>query len=164
MRHLARFQLIGPVVVFAAALTAEVLALGLGHHPESSWLWYLNLRVFGIFQQTHYVFDGATGIPASGLFLIALPTLCLACAGFALNQRIALALASHFSFAYAIFLLCAWFAMHPRNIGPSMQASLTFIHVPTGPNLLVVGVLLTGSLLSAWLSHVIYIRTIRSRL
>jgi hypothetical protein len=164
MRHFARFQLIGPVIVFAAALAAEVAALGLAHHPASSSLWYLNLHMFGIFQQTHYVLDGATGIPASGLFFIALPTVCLACVGFALNKRIVLALASHVSFAYAIFLLCAWFATHPRTIGPFMQASLIFIHVPTGPNLFVAGILLAGSLSSAWLSHLIYIRMIRSRL
>jgi hypothetical protein len=163
MRHFTRFQLIGPVVVFAAALAAEAAALGLAHNPSSGWLWYLNLRVFGMFEQSHYVLDGATGIPASGLFFVALPTLCIAFIGLVLNRRFLLALASHSSLAYAVFLFVAWGITHPRNLGPSAQASLTLMQVPSGPNLLVLTMLFIGTFLSAWLSHVIYIRTIRSR-
>jgi hypothetical protein len=161
MKRFAQFQLAGPVVIFTAVLAAEVAALALAYHPSSSWLWYLNLRVFGLFEQSHYVLDGATGIPAFGLFFIALPILGLACAGVAFKKHFVQALATHFSFAYAIFLFCAWAMTHPRTAGPSIQASLTLIPIPTGPNLVILGVLVGASLLSAWLSHVIYIRTRR---
>lgn len=162
MKRLAELQLIGPAFVFVAILAAEGAALGLAHDPTSAWLWYLNLRVFGLFQQAHYVLDSLTGISASGLLFVALPALTLGCSGLVLGNRIMVASASHVSFVYAIFLFCAWNVTHPPAMGPTANASLNLIVVPRGPDLYLLAMLFGASLISAWISHIVFVRRFRS--
>lgn len=162
MNRLAKLQLIGPAIVFAAVLAAEAAAYALAQNPTSEALWYVNLRLFGLFQQSHYTLDGYAGIPASDLFLVALPMLALGCAGLALRRRLMLALASNLSFVYAAFLLYSWYLTHPRALGPSLQASLATVALPRGPDLYLIAVLIVASLLSASISHIIYMRSVRA--
>jgi hypothetical protein len=163
MNRLAQFQLVGPLLVFVALLSAEAGAFALAHDPTSAWLWYLNLHVFSLFQQGHYVLDGLTGIPASSLLFVAVPSLGLAYFGFAQRRRLPLALGSNLSLVYALFLVFSWKLTHPPHLGPSAHASLQPTVMPTGPDLYLLALLFAGTLLSAWISHVLYVRSFRDR-
>jgi hypothetical protein len=157
MSRLARLQLVGPSILFAIALAAEAAAYGLSHAPSSEMLWYINLRVFGIFQRSYYFLDSYTGIPAFELFFIALPLLVLAFFGVAFQRRLMLAISCNLSFVYAGFLLYSWDVTQPRTLA----ASLSGIAVPTGPDLYLIGILLGSSLLSCVVSHLVFLRTVR---
>jgi hypothetical protein len=46
-------QFLGPAALFVAALSAELAASALAISLGSGWLWYLNLKVFGLFQRSY---------------------------------------------------------------------------------------------------------------
>ena len=54
MNRVAKLQFLGPVVVFLAVSVAEAAALALAHFPTSEMLWYVNLRVFQVFQNSAF--------------------------------------------------------------------------------------------------------------
>jgi hypothetical protein len=158
MNRLTKLQLIGPLVLFAAVLAAEMAVYALSKFPSSALLWYLNLEVFGFFQRSYYVLDSRFGLPGFDLFFVAIPLLILGCVGIMCRQRLLLAISSNLSFVYAALLIYSWMQMQPRVL----QASLDTIALPAGPDLYLVGVLLGASLLSFCISHFVYFRAVRT--
>jgi hypothetical protein len=158
MNRVAKLQCLGPFALFAAALAAEAAAYALAQHPTSAFLWYVNLRLFGIFQRSYYVLSSFTDIPAPELIFIATPVMLAACYGLLRNRRLPLAIASNISVVYAVFLMYSW------NSGrtPSLQASLTTIAVPPGPGFALLAVLIISSLASMLVSHLLYFRAVRT--
>ena len=158
MNKLAKLQLIGPAFLFAAVLAAEAGAYALDMFPRSEALWYVNLKLFGMFQRTYYQIDSYTGIASFDLFFIAMPILVIGCVGVVCRQRLLLALSSNLSFVYAGFLIYVWSCMQPQ----ALQASLSAISLPAvGADLYLVATLLGASLLSFCVSHFIYVRDVR---
>ena len=158
MRRLTGLQLIGPSILLAAALAAEAGAYALAHAPSSEILWYINLKLFGIFQQSHYFLDSYTAVPGSDLFIITLPLFVLACLGMTMRRQLMLAISSNLSFVYAAFLLFSWTSSQKTT----MQASLNWSAVPMGSDLYLVAILLGSSLFSCCISHFVYMRFTRS--
>jgi hypothetical protein len=158
MNRLAKLQLIGPIFLFVAVLAAEAAAYALSAFPSSGPLWYVNLKLFGVFQRSYYVVDSYTDIPSFNLFFIALPILLLGCLGIIWRKRLLLAISSNLSFVYAGVLIHQWMLMQPR----ALEASLTAIALPVADaDLYLVATLLGVSLLSFCVSHFIYVRDVR---
>jgi hypothetical protein len=155
MSQLAKYQLIGPVILFAAVLAAEIATYALTQAPSSAVLWYINLKVFGLFQRSYYLLDSYTGIPHFELFFIALPTFVLGCIGLITRHRLLVAISSNLSFVYAGFLSYSWTLVQPT----ALQTSLTAIAIPMTPDFYLAAVLVGSSLLSFCISHFIYIRS-----
>ena len=55
MSRLFKLQFLGPFALFAATLCAELAARALQYAPSSELLWFINLRMFGIFQRSYAV-------------------------------------------------------------------------------------------------------------
>src|SRR3954451_20740536 len=108
MNRLLKLQLLGPFALFAATLCAELAARALQYVPNSELLWFLNLKVFGIFQRSDAVLSYFVPIDGFQLFGLALPIFVLACFGLAVKSRPLFTIATHLSSAYALFLLVAW--------------------------------------------------------
>src|SRR5258708_22780471 len=108
MNRLFKLQFLGPLALFVATACAELAARALSYAPGSEILWFVNLRLFGIFQRSYGVLSGFVAIDGFQLFGIALPIFLLACLGLAARSRLPIALASHLSLAYAAFLLLSW--------------------------------------------------------
>jgi hypothetical protein len=53
MNRLFKLQFLGPLALFVATLGAELAARALSYAPDSEILWFVNLRMFGIFQRSH---------------------------------------------------------------------------------------------------------------
>ena len=158
MNRLAKLQLIGPAFLFAAVLAAEAGAYALSLFPSSETLWYVNLKLFGMFQRSYYLVDSYTGVPCFNLFFIAMPILLLGCVGVFGRKRLLLAISSNLSFVYAGLLIHQWMLMQPH----ALQASLDTIAAPTrGADLYLVASLLGASFLSFCVSHFIYVRDVR---
>ena len=51
MNRLFKLQFLGPFALFSATLCAELAARALQYAPSSELLWFINLRMFGIFQR-----------------------------------------------------------------------------------------------------------------
>ena len=154
MIRLFKFQFLGPLVLFLATLSAELAARGLAYKPSSATLWYLNLEVFGLFQRSHLSLAGYVNIDGFQLFGIALPIFALACVGLLMRSRLPLAVSAQFSVGYAIFLLLSWKGPAPS----SLQASLLGMAVPSDDNFYVMVAILGSCLLSAVISHILYLR------
>ena len=169
MTRLAKLQLIGPFVLAFTLIAEELATYLLAWNPSSEFAWYLNLKLFGIFQRSHYVLNDHLGIPYLQLLLVAAPILLLAFGGSALRLRLAVAAASNLSFAYAFFLAYAWYSAE----APSLQAAslgatgydsvmnLSALNLTFGPHMCVLAVLLIPSLLSFTASHLLYLRAVR---
>lgn len=154
MIRLFKFQFLGPLTLFVATLSAELAARALEFAPASETLWYLNLKVFGLFQRSHAALSGYVDIAGFQLFGIALPIFLLACVGLKVRSRFPLAMSTQFSVGYAAFLLSSW-----QTAGSSTaQASLRWIAVPTGEGLYLLAVIFGAALLSCALTHVLYLR------
>jgi hypothetical protein len=172
MDRLFKLQFLGPFALFAATLCAELAARALQYAPSSELLWFINLRMFGIFQRSYamlselVIMQGSSGwsevtsIPGFQLFGLALPIFLLACYGLVARRRLPLALASNLSFMYAAFLLLSW--QLPGS--SSTQASLGFFAVPTGAGFYVLTGILGTCLLSFSISHLLYLRAARSEI
>jgi len=160
MNRLFKLQFLGPLALFVATLCAELAARALSYAPGSEILWFVNLKMFGIFQRSYAALPEIVTIEGFQLVGIALPIFLLACYGLAARCRLPLALASHLSFAYAAFLLLSW-----QSPGaPTTQASLGAIAVPSGAGLYVLTGILGTCLLSFAISHLLYLRAAREEI
>jgi hypothetical protein len=159
MNRLFKLQFLGPLALFVATLSAELAARALDYAPGSEFLWFVNLRMFGIFQRSYSLLSEVVSIPGFQLFGIALPIFVLACLGLATRSRLSLAAASHLSFAYAAFLVLSW-----QPGVPTTQASLGGIAVPPGAGLYVLTGILGTCLLSFAISHVLYLHAVREEI
>src|SRR5437879_76097 len=160
MNRLFKLQFLGPLALFVATACAELAARALSYAPGSEVLWFVNLRMFGIFQRSYGVLSEFIAIDGFQLFGIALPIFVLACVGLAARSRFPLAVASHLSFAYAAFLLLSW----QTGVPTATQASLGPIAVPPGAGLYVLAGILGTCLLSFAVSHLLYLRAVREEI
>src|SRR3954469_3293802 len=128
MNRVLKLQFLGPCALFAATVCAELAARALQYAPNSELLWFLNLRVFGIFQRSDAVLSYFVPIDGFQLFGIALPIFVLACVGLAAQSRLPFTIATHLS------VVCAWLLVTSWQIGvPEVtQASLGPIAIPSG--------------------------------
>src|SRR5690349_22550927 len=108
MDRIFKLQFLGPLALFVATLCAELAACGLEYAPGSEFLWFVNLRMFGIFQRSFALLSEVIPISGFQLFGIALPIFALASFGLFAKSRLPLALATHLSAAYAAFLVISW--------------------------------------------------------
>jgi hypothetical protein len=154
MIRLFKLQFLGPLALFAAVLSAELAARALAVAPSSEWLWFLNLKMFGLFQRSHEALAGYTDIASFQLFGIALPIFVLACIGLLKGSRLLLAISTQFAAGYAAFLLLAWQTPGPSN----PQASLYVIATPSGAGFYLLTTILGACLLSCVISHLLYLR------
>src|SRR6266498_2774016 len=151
MNRLFKLQFLGPFALFAATLCAELAARALQYAPSSELLWFINLRVFGIFQRSYAVLSEFVAIDGFQLFGVALPIFVLACVGLAAKSRPAFTVATHLSVAYALFLVISWHIGAPTV----RQASLGTIAVPSG-GLFVMATILGTCVLSFAITHLLY--------
>jgi hypothetical protein len=173
MTRLFKLQFLGPLALFFATLCAELAVRALDNAPSSELLWFVNLRMFGIFQRSYGMLSelviirggsdlmsDVVSVPGFQLFGLVLPIFLLACYGLVAGRRLPLALASNLSFAYAAFLLLCW-----QLPGQSTtQASLGPIAVPSGAGFYVLTGILGTCLLSFAISHLLYLRAARAEI
>src|SRR6478609_2610968 len=117
MSRLFKLQFLGPFALFAATLCAELAARALQYVPSSELLWFVNLRMFGIFQRSYASLSYFVPIDGFQLFGIALPIFGLACLGLVAKSRLPFTVATHLSVAYALFIVLAW----PIGVSTSKQ-------------------------------------------
>jgi hypothetical protein len=160
MIRLFKLQFLGPLAVFVATLCAELAARALAYDPSSELLWFVNLRLFGIFQRSYSALGDVAHIPGFLLFALALPIFLLACYGLFAGRRLPLALASNLSFGYATFLLLSW----QSPVRTTTQASLGPIAVPSGAGFYVLTGILGACVLSCVISHLLYLCARRSEI
>jgi len=165
MSRLFKLQFLGPFALFAATLCAELAARALQYAPSSELLWFINLRMFGIFQRSYAAWLNLSEIvPIEGLqfFGLVLPTFLfvIACVGLAANWRLPVTVATHLSLVYAGFLVLSWQAGVPKVA----QASLVPIAVPSGVGLYVLTTILGTCLLSFAVTHLLYFRAVREEI
>ena len=165
MIRFAKLQIVGPLALFVAVAGAEGAAWALTQVPTSEFLWFVNLRVFGLFQKSHYLLSEAIVIPYVQL-MIALLFVVAALAGIALKNRLAVSLASNLSF---IFVCATGFAaqkMEPfspaasLSVQPFAPSAGIF---PTGSDAYVLLILLALTLPSFVITHLVYFRAARAR-
>ena len=154
MNRLFKLQFLGPFALFAATLCAELAARALEYDPSSEFLWFINLRIFGIFQRSHAVLSQVAAIDGFQFYGIALPIFLLACLGLAAKSRLPITLATHLSPVYAAFLVLSWRVGVPPT---TTQALLGPIAVPSGPGLYVMATILGTCLLSLAVTHQLYV-------
>jgi hypothetical protein len=160
MNRLFNLQFLGPFALFVATLAAELAAKALAYAPSSAVLWFINLRMFGIFQRSYAMLSEFVAIDGFQLFGIALPIFALACFGLAAKSRFPSALATHLSAAFAAFLVLSW--QSPGEA--ATQASLVYIAVPPGAGFYVMAGILSTCLLSFTISHLFYLRLVREKI
>ena len=73
MNRLFKLQFLGPFALFAATLCAELAARALQYAPSSELLWFINLRMFGIFQRSDATLSYFVPIEGFQFFGFALP-------------------------------------------------------------------------------------------
>jgi hypothetical protein len=152
MNRLFKLQFLGPLALFAATLCAELAARALQYAPSSETLWFINLKMFGIFQRSDATLSYLVPIDGFQFFGVALPIFALACIGLAARSRPAFTVATHFSVVYAGFLVLSWQAGVPTVT----QASLVHVAVPSGVGLYVMATILGTCLLSFAITHLFY--------
>jgi hypothetical protein len=164
MNRLFKLQFLGPLALFAATLCAELAARALQYAPSSELLWFINLRMFGIFQRSYAwlsYFEVSDGFQFFGL---ALPIFLLACFGLAAKSRLSFTVATHLSAAYAGFLVLSWQVGVPNvtqaSLGPITVPS-GFGAVPSGVGLYVMATILGTCFLSFAITHLLYLRVVR---
>jgi hypothetical protein len=165
MSRLFKLQFLGPFALFAATLCAELAARALQYAPGSELLWFINLRMFGIFQRSYaMLLNLSEVVPIDGFqyFGLALPifVFVLACVGLAAKSRLPLTVATHLSVVYAGFLVLSWQAGVPTVT----QASLGPIAVPSGVGLYVMATILGTCLLSFAITHLLYLSAVREEI
>jgi hypothetical protein len=169
MNRLAKLQLLGPLVLAAMIIAAEMAAEMLAINPSSSLAWYLNLELFGLFQRSHYVLSDRIGIPYFQLLFVALPILVLVCAGTLLRRRMMVALATNLSLVYVFFLGYSWrlvetpalFSASLGNPQSSATLSVSAWSLLSGPHVYPLLVMAVTSLLSFAATHLLYVRAVR---
>jgi hypothetical protein len=153
MNRLFKLQFLGPFALFAATLCAELAARALEYDPSSEFLWFVNLRIFGIFQRSHAVLSNFVAMDGFQLYGIALPIFLFACLGLVAKSRPLFTVATHLSPVYAAFLLFSW----QTGVPTTTQASLGPVAVPSGPGQYVVATILGTCLLSFAVTHLLYV-------
>ena len=156
MNRLFKLQFLGPLALFATTLCAEVAACALQYAPSSELLWFVNLRMFGIFQRSQAVLSYFVTIDRFQFFGLALPIFALACFGLVARSRLAFTVATHLSAVYAGFLVFSW----QLGVPTARQASLVPIAIPSGASLYVTASILGTCLLSFAVTHVLYLRAV----
>ena len=152
MNRLFKLQFLGPFALFAATLCAELAARALQYDPSSELLWFINLRVFGIFQRSYAMLSYFGVTDGFQFFGLALPIFVLACFGLATKSRLPFTVATHLSVVYAGFLVLSW----QVGLDTVAQASLRPIAVPSGVGLYVMATILGTCLLSFAITHLLY--------
>jgi hypothetical protein len=154
MSRLFKIQFLGPFALFAATLSAELAARALQYSPSSELLWFINLRIFGIFQRSHAMLSLFVDIDGFQFFGLALPIFLLACLGLAARSRLPFAVATHLSAVYAGLLVLSWQIGVPIRT----QASLgpIAVAVPSGAGRYVLATILGSCLLSFAVTHLVY--------
>ncbi|WP_249130225.1 hypothetical protein [Bradyrhizobium sp. AUGA SZCCT0283] len=152
MNRLFKLQFLGPLALFAAALSAELAARALEYAPSSELFWFLNLKVFGIFQRSYAALSYFVPIDGFQFFGIALPIFALACFGLFAKSRLPFTVATHLSVAYAVFMVLCW----KTGVPELKQASLGTIAVPSGIGLYVTATILGSCVLSFAITHLLY--------
>jgi hypothetical protein len=153
MPRAAKLQFLGPLILVMAVAMAEGAAFALAQIPTSETLWYLNLKVFSVFQTSYSLLCSWWNLPYAQFYLIALPVFALAVVGLLAKQRFLLAVSSHLSFAYAGFLvLCAAF-----NHTDVTTASLVGVAIPTSPNVFLLVILASACVISLVVSQSQYL-------
>src|SRR5882757_6372739 len=160
MYRLFKLQFLGPFALFAATLCAELAARALQNAPSSELLWFINLRVFGIFQRSFASLSYFVPIDGFQFFGLALPIFTLACFGLSTKSRLPFTVATHSSVAYAGFLVLSWQAGVPTL----KQTSLGTVAVPSGVGLYVMATILGTCLLSFAITHLLYFRAVREEI
>jgi hypothetical protein len=165
MSRLFKLQFLGPFALFATTLCAELAARALQYFPSSELLWFINLRMFGIFQRSYAAWLNLSElfrIDGFQFFGLVLPTFVfvLACFGLATKSRLPLTVATHLSVAYAGCLVLSWQA----GIPATKQASLVPIAVPSGVGLYVLATILGTCLLSFAVTHLLYFLAVREEI
>src|SRR5712671_2007661 len=97
MNRLFKLQFLGPLALFAATLCAELAARALQYAPSSEFLWFINLKMFGIFQRSDAMLSDFVAIDGFQLFGVALPIFVLACFALAAKSRPLFTVATHLS-------------------------------------------------------------------
>jgi hypothetical protein len=158
MNRLFKLQFLGPLTLFLATASAELAARARERAPSSATLWYLNLKVFGLFQRSHEVLGEYVDVNGFQLFGIALPIFALACVGLMMRSRLPLAVSSQFAVGYAVFLLFSWQGPTPLTA----HASLRVISVPSGEGFYMLTGIVGACVLSCIISHLLYLRAGRA--
>jgi len=165
MNRAFKLQFLGQLALFATTLGAELAARALQYDPSSELLWFINLRMFGIFQRSYAAWLNLSEIVSIDEIKycgLALPivVLVLASVGLAAKWRLPLTVATHVSVVYAGFLVVSWQAGVPTT----NQASLVPIAVPSGPGLYVMATILGTCLLSFAVTHLVYLGFVRAEI
>jgi len=159
VNRLFNLQFLGPLALFVATLSAELAAKALTYAPGSEFLWFINLRMFGIFQRSYAALSEFVAIDGFQLFGIALPIFAMACFGLVAKARLPRALATHLSIAFAASLVLSW-----QTPGGGTQASLVYIAVPPGAGFYVMASILGTCLVSFTISQLLYLRLVREEI
>jgi len=160
VNRLFNLQFLGPLALFVATLSAELESKALTYAPGSEFLWFINLRMFGIFQRSYAALSEFVAIDGFQLFGIALPIFAMACSGLVAKARHPLALATHLSIAFAAFLVLS--LQTPVEV--TTQASLVYIAVPPGAGFYVMVSILGTCLVSFTISQLLYLRLVREEI
>jgi hypothetical protein len=160
MSRLFKLQFLGPFALFAATLSAELAARALQYAPSSELLWFVNLRIFGIFQRSDATLSYIVTIDGFQFFGLALPIFLMACFGLAAKSRLPFTIATHLSTFYAGFLVLSW----QVGVPTTRQASLGPFAVPPGPGLFVMATILGTCLLSFGVTHLLYFCAVRQEI
>jgi hypothetical protein len=160
MNRLFKLQFLGPFALFAATLCAELATRALQYAPSSGFLWFINLKVFGIFQRSHALLSWFVAMDGFQLFGLALPIFLLACLGLATKSRLPFTVSTHLSVVYAGFLVLAWQTGTPTI----KQASLVPIAIPSGPGLYLLATILGTCIMSFAVTHLLYLRAVREEM
>ncbi|MBR0712148.1 hypothetical protein JQ603_36995 [Bradyrhizobium liaoningense] len=159
MNRLFKLQFLGPLALFTTTLCAELAARALEYAPSSQVLWFINLKLFGIFQRSDAYLSYFVSIEGFQLFGLALPIFVLACLGLVARSRPLFTIATHLSAAYAVFLVASWQVGMPTV----RQASLGAIAVPSG-GLFVMATILGTCMLSFAITHLLYFRAVHQEI
>ena len=153
MIRLVKLQILGPLAAVLILGAAEAAAFALARFPTSGFLWYVNLKVFHVFQETAFILRPPLDLPYAQFFIIALPLFAVALYGLFTERLFPLALASHLSFIYAgfVFYCLISIQMHPS------VASLANIAFSNRPDIYLPLSLGGASLFSFLVSHYQYV-------
>jgi hypothetical protein len=152
MRKSVALQLLGPVSLLGVMAIAEFASFALNCAPSSEWLWYLNLKWFALFQQSHYALEEALG--GAQILVVGLPLFILAGLGVTLRRTLLLATSSNLTFVYVVFAALTW--LHAKA---PLQASLSVqFAVSTNSEVILLATLVSICLLSFAVSHLIYLQ------
>jgi hypothetical protein len=164
MTRLAKLQLIGPLAFLVAVMGAEGAAWALAQSPSSEVLWFINLRLFGLFQACYYLLSSQVSVPYFQFFF-ALSLFVAASLGLAFKSRLLLAASSNLSFLCVCFMAYACYLVSsPPQAATLAQQSYhpATMMMPSGPDLCMLLILLGATLPSLAASHILYFRSIRA--